>query len=355
MINMKHTAFAVSALALLACVDPDPTLTLDPQDPNPVSDPVSDAEEPTPTETIALLSSSGPLIAWDFGILEIGGNSPALALTVVNDTSVVSDVLQIGFTGADASQFSLSAGTDCIGQIQLAPGGSCSVRVRFTPSAQGAKSANLSINGGVAGSTSILLSGTGAPPAILSTQPHAFSFQVIEFEHPTSQNFSLVNSGVSIVVQSVAVGGSVSNGAFSLLSTTCVGTLAASANCSIAVRFDPQAFGDNAANLTVKTDHGTFFVGNWVSGLGGARLTVQTTGRGHVVSDDEGYPSINCGSTATAEERAINCSGLFVTPGHALASSGVFLGWGGACQGTTASCLLSLPTTGAFVTASFAP
>lgn len=344
---------AISTLMLIACTDP----LAQPSDP--ISDvlplPPAATSEGTPAAptTIAITTSTGPLIAWDFGLLQVGGLSPALVLTVVNNTNTVSDVLQVGLSGGDASQFTLDAGTDCTGQIQLAPGASCSLRPRFSPNSSGAKTTNLTINGGVAGSASILLSGTGAPQAILSTQPFAFSFNVIEFGHPATETFTLVNSGVDVMIQSISVGGSLSGGAFSVASTTCAGTLASNASCDIVAEFNPQAFGELYANLTVMTDHGPYQVGDWVGGWGGARLTVQMTGTGYVYSDSSGYPSIDCGTDGT--ETDTGCSGLFITPDQAIAASGNLLSWGGACSGASASCLLTLSTTETVATATFAP
>jgi hypothetical protein len=349
---------AVSMLVLIACTDPlarTPTSDPVPDDP-PTNSEASSTPTPLPAphETIAITDSTGPLIAWDFGLLQVDALSPALVLTVENDTSTVSNVLQVGFSGGDSTQFTLDAGTDCLGQVQLAPGASCSVRPRFAPTASGAKTTTLTINGGVAGSASILLSGTGAPQAILSTQPSSFSFDVIEFGHPTTETFTLVNGGVDVMVQSISVGGSISGGAFSVTSTTCVGALASSASCDVVVEFNPAAFGELYGNLTVMTDHGPYQVGDWVTGWGGARLTVQTTGTGYVYSDS-GYPNIDCGNNG--DYIATDCSGLFITPNTALAASGSFLGWGGACSssGTDASCLLTLPTTETVATATFSP
>lgn len=344
---MKNIAIAISTLALLACTDPTQLQLLD-SDPDPDLDEpaVSSDNDPAP-ETLVIFTTTGPLIAWDFGNVQLGALSPALVLTVVNNTSTVSDVLQISFSGSNAGQFTLNGGTDCVGAIQLAPGGSCSIRPRFAPNASGAKTTSLTINGGVAGSTSILLSGTGAPMAILSTEPYAFSFNVVEFGQPATKTFSLVNSGVAVAILAISVGGSINGGSFSVASTTCTGTLAVSASCSIVVRFDPQTFGDNKGNLTVTTDHGIYRIGNWVGGWGGARLTVQTTGTGTVYSND----GIYCGT----DEDATNCTGMFSTPDHALAASGDFLGWGGACNGSAASCLVTLSTAETVVTANFAP
>jgi hypothetical protein len=357
---------AVSTILLIACTAQTQT---PPSDPDPISDSLPPGPEashqaalsegsPAVSHKMEIVDSTGPLIAWDFGLLQIGGLSPALALTVENNTDTVSDVLQVGLSGANADQFTLE-GTDCDGEIQLAPGGTCSVRPRFSPSSSGAMAATLTIDGGVAGSASILLSGTGAPPAILSTQPYAFSFNVVEFGQPATETFTLLNSGVDIMVQSISVGGSLSGGAFSVASTTCVGALASNASCDITVEFNPQTFGVNPqafgelyANLTVTTDHGPYAVGDWVGGWGGARLTVQTTGTGYVYSDS-GFPAIACGTDGIGDF-STDCSGLFITPDQALAASGDLLSWGGACTGDAASCLLTLSTTETVATATFA-
>jgi hypothetical protein len=85
-------------------------------------------------------------------------------VTLTNDGSVTMRIYQLRFNGADEDDF-FATHNNC--DVDLAPGQSCSVRVKFSPSAKGARSATLTLravsqgpNGGEVSAT-VALSGTG--------------------------------------------------------------------------------------------------------------------------------------------------------------------------------------------------
>ncbi len=296
---------------------------------------------------LAITTGSTPLTSWDFGNEVTATTSAALALTITNDTDQVSDVLSVNVPAA----FPIDAASTCASQIQLAPGASCALLVRFRPTVAGVIAGDLIADGGPAvGQATITLSGTGVAAADLDTEPPFIDFGPAEFGTTTAHSFLLNNRGGDVTVQSITIGNPIGAG-FSLQSTNCIGDLLAAGSCDIDVAFAPSAFGQASGDLTIVTDHGTYTVGaNWVMGEGGARLTVQKTGNGSVVSDGGGVPDIDCGAT---------CSGLFVSGAdHQLtASTNGTTTWGGdgaSCTGST--CAVTLSTNGpTIVTATFTP
>ena len=103
----------------------------------------------------------------DFGGVTVGENSAPQEVTITNNGDADLTINSISITGADASEFSQT--NDCPGT--LSPGTSCKVNVVFSPSSEGAKSANLTIQSNdLAQSTvNVALSGTGVGDLTLLT------------------------------------------------------------------------------------------------------------------------------------------------------------------------------------------
>ena len=101
-------------------------------------------------------------ISHDFGIVNVESQSPPHSFTVSNNgtTDVVID--SITLTGSDASEFSITNNT-CSGQT-LVSGETSTVDIVFSPTSEGAKSANLSIQSNDVDNpaVNVLLSGVGS-------------------------------------------------------------------------------------------------------------------------------------------------------------------------------------------------
>jgi hypothetical protein len=306
-----------------------------------------------PAIEISTSGSGAALTAWDFGSQEDGSASPALALTVTNETDVTSDVLAV----TSGSGFPLDPASTCPANIELAPGASCSIFVRFDPSVPGALAGELEVDGGSAvGSAALELSGSGLPAPNLATVPPFYDFQVVEFAVGSATTLELVNGGDDLSITSVALAPGIGSG-LSIASTTCGGDLPATAQCAITITFAPTGFGQDSAALVVATTAGPVTIpGNWVTGEGGARLTAVLSGTGTVTSDGGGVPDIACGPPGGP------CAGLFSNgPDHVLTEDtpGIFNGWGeagAACGSSSTTCAVTLSTTGpTTVTARFTP
>jgi alpha-tubulin suppressor-like RCC1 family protein len=98
-----------------------------------------------------------------FGAQAQGTLSAAQTVTLTTVTAAV-HVRRLAVTGADADDF-LVAGDGCAGE-DLAPGASCSAKVRFAPSAAGARAATLVARSDAAegDALAVALSGSGAAP-----------------------------------------------------------------------------------------------------------------------------------------------------------------------------------------------
>ncbi len=98
---------------------------------------------------------------YDFGGTNIGDASAPQTFTITNTSNANFTIGTIGITGTDVSEYAIQ-NDNCSAQI-IPPSGNCTLDVVFTPTSEGAKSANLSIPSD-ASSTSVLnvpLSGTG--------------------------------------------------------------------------------------------------------------------------------------------------------------------------------------------------
>lgn len=110
---------------------------------------------PSPTATIVSAPAAFPSVPQ-------GGVSAPQTVELTNTGEAPLIVGGTSFAGSDPEDFLIGSST-CGSQIE--PGRGCQMRVRFTPQAQGPRTATLLIAGNdPAGPTSVDLSGTGAPP-----------------------------------------------------------------------------------------------------------------------------------------------------------------------------------------------
>lgn len=113
----------------------------------------------------AVVAESIPFItpsAHDFGSVSVGTSGAATPFTVTNSGGCAIGPMTVHTAGTSPADFVLE--TDACSGAMLPPGGSCSVGVRFAPSASGARDATLVANGAGAGAQgSAALQGTGSP------------------------------------------------------------------------------------------------------------------------------------------------------------------------------------------------
>jgi hypothetical protein len=176
-----------------------------------------------------------------FGSVATGTSSPTQAVTVTNSGSAAAPVTSITTTG-DFSQ------TNTCGS-SIGAGTSCTVNVRFTPAAVGARSGNLTVvAAGV--TTTVPLSGTGvAPGPILNPNPSSLSFAGTVVGSPSAtQTVTVSNSGTtSATISTVATTGDFNQ-------TNNCSTLAVGASCTVTVGFTPTASGTRTGAVTITSN-----------------------------------------------------------------------------------------------------
>jgi hypothetical protein len=179
----------------------------------------------------------------NFGNQTINTSSAAKAIKLTNNTGSKLTITKIA-TSANYSETN-SCGT------AVNAAASCTIGVIFTPTTTGVLPGTLTITD--SGSTSpqtVPLTGTGTAASVVFTPTSlAFASQTVG----TSSSplvVTLTNSGTAtLTVTSISITGA-NTGDFSE-TTTCGGSVAAGASCSISVTFTPAASGTRTANISV--------------------------------------------------------------------------------------------------------
>ncbi len=160
-----------------------------------------------------------------------------------------SPLANVGFsiTGAAASSYSISS-TTC-GAL-LNNGSSCTAQIVFTPSATGAIAATLAVSSSTLGiaPASVTLNGSGQLATGLATNPSQIAFPVVAAgQSSTAQPVTVTNSS-NYAIASVSLA---APAPFSIAQNTCTGGLAAGANCTASVVFQPSGGGSASGSLMV--------------------------------------------------------------------------------------------------------
>lgn len=219
---------------------------------------VSTNDPVNPTLTVSLSGTGvAPVASVSPTTLSFGSqllNIPSAAQTVtLSNTTGTADLTinDITFTGANGVDF---AQTNNCGGTVLA-GASCTISVTFTPTAEGARAASMSIaNSDSAHSPlTVSLSGTGVLP-IAGIAPASLTFpdQLINTTSP-AQTVTLSNTGSGpLAITSIGFTGA--NAANFAQTNTCGSSLTAGASCPISVRFTPNTPAAFSADLTITSN-----------------------------------------------------------------------------------------------------
>jgi protein gp37 len=205
---------------------------------------------------VAVPSASLSTQSLTFSSEVTGVTSASQSVTITNGGSAPLQIYNINVTGANSGDF--AATNTCTGA--LAPQGTCTATVTFTPQSNGARNATLAIADNAPGSPQLVsLSGTGSFPVTLT--PGGLSFP-LQFTGTTStaqmatltnnQNSGLNNVSISIIDTADAN----LNPSFTQ-TNTCGTSVPAGGTCTISVTFTPLAGGAStsgaiAAILSVK-------------------------------------------------------------------------------------------------------
>jgi hypothetical protein len=108
--------------------------------------------------------TAGGTTSLSFGSVPVGSSSDVQGFTITNRGQQISGAITVTLSGGESGDFEIQEGStdDCVsGATMLVPGGSCDVRIVFTPTVNGIRTGNVTfplMPGYVAGVT---LSGTG--------------------------------------------------------------------------------------------------------------------------------------------------------------------------------------------------
>jgi hypothetical protein len=179
----------------------------------------------------------------------VGTTSSPQSVTVTNNgyTDLVVSSIVVGGANPGDFQQSNNCGT-------VKPSSSCTITVSFAPTAQGTRSATVTIfaNATPAAQT-ITLSGTATVVSLSSTTLTFTPQKVGTTSSP--QRVTLTNVGAgSLGITGITVSGA--NAGDFLQTSTCGKSLAPSASCSISVAFSPKATGHRTASVNISDSGG---------------------------------------------------------------------------------------------------
>ena len=275
----------------------------------------------------------------NFGNQTIGTPSTAQTLTLSASIAPLA-IASIAITGPNSSDFSET--NDC--ETSLFAGESCTINIIFTPTAQGAESATLTVtddSGGVSGTTqSASLSGTGTigSPSFSGLTPsqsiQAGTTSITLSGSISAGSYYPVGDSVSITIdgfpQSTMIG---PGGSFSTTFTTSA-IPASSTPYPITYSYPGDSTllpaSDASTALTVTAPPPNFTL-NITAAIGTGSGTISDDGQGGQIScaDSAGALSGTCSGSYP--------SGTYVTLTAAPASGSTFVSWGLACAGQTSN------------------
>jgi sugar lactone lactonase YvrE len=193
-------------------------------------------------------ASVAPTTLPAFALQAVGTTSATgKAVTVTNNGTAVLNFTAptpFTFTGANSGDFTQT--TTC--GATLAVTASCTITVKFAPTAAGTRNASLSIADNAPGSPQqVAVSGTAAvPTADLSGTTLTFPDQTINTSSAT-KTVTLTNNGTVPLTLNPAIA---ITGDFSQ-TNDCVSPIAAAAHCTITVTFTPTVVGARAGTITI--------------------------------------------------------------------------------------------------------
>jgi hypothetical protein len=213
-----------------------------------------------PTASLALAGTAGhvALVApsQDFGSSAVGEPGMTRVITATNQGNLEANLFVALISGPDIGDFQVVDET-CTSTPVPPNGGTCSVRVRFLPSAPGRKRARLALIGDDDANLRVDLSGlaTAGRPGLVPAA-RDFGTRTVGSVSPPVQ-FAFSNTGAGPVsVDSASIVG-LDAASFVLVRDECTGSeLAAGGSCRLAARFTPGAVGPASASLRVVTTAG---------------------------------------------------------------------------------------------------
>jgi hypothetical protein len=181
---------------------------------------------------------------------DLGVTSQAQTVTLTNSGNAALTISSLGLTGADPGDFA-QTNTCPISPSTLAIGASCTISVTFTPTAEGMRTAAVSITDNAPGSPqAVPLMGTGDAP-VVSLSPGSISFGNVLLG-TTSPTVPVTLTNIGNEPLSIAkIAASPSFGRTIKRSNGCTTMLAPGATCTIGVDFAPTQPGNATGTVSV--------------------------------------------------------------------------------------------------------
>jgi hypothetical protein len=228
----------------------------------------------------------------------IGTTSAAQTSVLTNTGNASFTINSITLAGANPGDF--TATNNC--GSSLAQNATCTITVKFTPTALGARAASVSIADSLTSSPQTLaLTGTGSGPAVsLSASSLTFTSQNLNTTS-AAQSVTLTNTGnASLTITSIGAAGT-DPGDFTV-TNTCGSSVAVNGNCTISVTFTPAATGTRTASVSIADN------------AAGSPQLVSLTGTGSapvagVTPTSLTFTSQNLGTTSASQTVTLNNTG----------------------------------------------
>lgn len=190
---------------------------------------------------------------YDYGGVALGSNA-VRTFAIRNLGGTTLQVTGTNLTGSQAAEFAITLGG---APFNVAPGATHNLDVRFTPAAQGVRSATLQLmsNDADEGTVNVLLSGTGtaaAPEVVVTPASYGYGNQPVGV--PVTQTFTISNTGTSDLVVGASTLTGTDAAAFAITSGQTGFTITPGNNNTIQVRFTPPTTGPKSATLSIPTN-----------------------------------------------------------------------------------------------------
>ncbi len=197
-----------------------------------------------------------------FGNQFLGTTSNPQNINLTNNGQAPLSLTGISVTGTNPGDFA-QANNCPLTPNTLPAGFSCNIAVTFSPTALGARSANISVNDNAVrpkfrslpatSPQTVSLTGNGKSGAIVTLTPPSLSFPNVALGTPSQRQVTLKNTGAApLTITNIGVTGTVSSD-FSQ-STNCPispNTLAVNSSCTITVTFTPTTTENQTGTVSI--------------------------------------------------------------------------------------------------------
>jgi hypothetical protein len=289
----------------------------------------SAAAQVTQSIVVTAISLNFNVTALGFNSVPLGSTSPDQTLILTNPSSSAATIISIQASG------DFSATNNC---PVIAPMGTCSVNITFTPTVTGARTGALTVMDAQSNSPqSINLTGIGTAPGILVVPAQlSFGSQIVSTTS-SGQAITIMNTGnAPLVISNIATSGDFAT------SGDC-GSIPAGSNCSLTVTFTPTAAGAATGTVTL--------TGNDGGGTQSQIINLSATGTeagATLTPSVQTFPGTLAGSSSPALNFVLTNSGGAAMTGIGVATLGDFT------QTNTCAATLA-PGTSCIISVTYAP